>query len=133
MAVRQRVAWAGAEPASTRCPLELPAPAVMERVDRALGLPHALRDLRRREPDQVAQDDHLALILGQVCEGGGQRPAPVLPDLIGLVLGSPHLLGQHRAASPQVVDGRVAGDSEQPSRERNAALLVALDPASEAS
>ena len=49
------------------------AAAVVEAVDRRLGLAHARRDLAGAQADEVAQHDHLALVAGQRRERLGQR------------------------------------------------------------
>ena len=78
-------------------------------------------------PDDVAQHDHGALLLGQ----GGERllhavravDRGVVDARVGLV----DLLGRRRAARAQVVDRRVVGEPHEPGEERDGALVVLDD------
>jgi hypothetical protein len=45
--------------------LERPSATVVKPVDRTLGAAHPFGDLARREADDMAQDNHLALVFGQ--------------------------------------------------------------------
>src|SRR5438552_179889 len=68
-------AWCGLEP--LQFALEGSAAAVVQAVDRAFAAVHAVGDLAGSQSDDVAQEDHLALLVGQ----GGQR----LADGFGVV------------------------------------------------
>src|SRR3954468_20309845 len=64
--------------------LQRTAAAVVQAVDRVLGLAEALGDLAGRVAGHVAQDDDVALDLRELLEGGGQS----LRELAAAVLGT---------------------------------------------
>src|SRR6186997_281600 len=99
----------------------------MEAVNGALAFAQGVRDLYRRQADDVAQYQHLALVLGQVFKRLPQRPTPIEGSLSSPGVGQPHLLGGDRTLRPEMVERRVAGYAEDPSVERNRPLFVLVD------
>ena len=103
------------------------AAAVLQRVDGVLGAAEPLGDLARREADDEAQHDHLALLGGSVVERRAQ-----VARALARRSSSRRLVGARtsshgdRAARAQVVDRGVVGDAQDPGRERHGARLVAL-------
>ena len=87
------------------------------------------------EADDVAQHDHLALVLGQRRERLAQadRASAARRSSVAALLELADLLARDRAALAHVVDGDVAGDPQDPRRERHGALLVLRQRRSSAS
>ena len=87
----------------------------------------AIGDLARSQADHVTQDDDFALLLGQ----RGQRLAHRvhLTDVrIGVRTGLGKGFDRGEApVGPQVIDGDVPGHPQQPSEERDAAIVVLAD------
>ena len=65
-------ATTGAAPSSVSFCLQGAAAAVVKAVHRALGLFQRGGDFHRREAGDVPEDQHLALIFGQLLEGDGE-------------------------------------------------------------
>ena len=117
----------GAASSSTQRGLERAAAAVVEAVDRALGLAEAIRDLARGEPRDVAQHEHLALLLGEPAQRLAQALRALEAGLVVALVARADLLDRDLPAGAHVVEREVARHGGDPGGERHVALLVAVD------
>jgi len=104
-----------------------PATAMVQTMDRTLALPERSGDLSRGESDNVAQDQDLALVLGQELKRHSQISAALEGDLVVAVILPADLLARNGSAGSDVVEGCVACDSQDPGRKGNLPLLVLSD------
>ncbi len=101
---------------------------MLQPVDGAFRATHSLGDLRRGEPDDVAHDHHLALLVGQRVERGVEVAGVVARVLVvAVAVGVEDLFGRGRPPAAQVVQRDVASKPQQPARERHTLILVLED------
>ena len=103
------------------------ATAMVEAVDRALGLAEHRRYLGWRKAFDVSQDEHVSLLLGQPQQRVVEVPAAFGPERATVVNSDANLLARHHATAAVVIEGAVASNSQYPSCERHLPGLVARD------
>src|SRR4051794_23363555 len=113
------VAGAGVHLALDQLRLQGAPAAVMQPVDRGLGPAEPVGDLARREAHDVAQDDDVALLVGQGGQRGAQLAGAVAVGVVGALVGAVDLRGGDRAARAQVVDRGVVGEPQGPAGGRH--------------
>src|SRR5947209_1710715 len=100
--------------------------AVVQAMNGALGAADAVSDLARGQPDDVPEDDHLALLIRErrQCLANNLGPVEIRP---GVRVGIDDVLGRRQPVATKVIDGDVAGEPQQPCEERHPAVVVLDD------
>jgi glucose-1-phosphate thymidylyltransferase len=103
-------------------PLQRPASTMVEAMDRTFAAVHLHRYFAGCESDDVAQQHHRALILGQSVKGSSDAVRPI--QVRGGDLARIEQFAWGRSVSPHMVDCDVARKPQKPREERDAAVVV---------
>src|SRR3954453_14178774 len=104
--------------------LQRVAAAVMQPMYRCLRAAERLGNLTRRHTHDVAQNENLALFRGQRGQRVMETAGAVMRGLVVRGVGAPDYVARDRTALPQMVERDVAGDPQDPGRERYVALVI---------
>jgi hypothetical protein len=105
---------------------------MVQPVDRTFRTARAPGNLQRRETGEVAQHEHLALILGELRERFAQISHPTGTDLVAVAdISRPYVFHGNHALVTEMVDRQVACHPQDPREERDLSLLVFADDANE--
>src|ERR1700733_8378771 len=118
--------------ATDQLSLQRSASTVVQAMDRAFRTAGAGSDLEWREPGEVAQHEHLALIARQFRERLAQVAHPPIAGRVAdAMIGDPYLFHGHQPLTPQVINGDVASHPQYPREERHLSFLVFVDHANQ--
>ena len=88
--------------------------SMVKAVDRALCAPHLLGYLRWGEPDDMAHNHHVALLVWQDGERRVQVSGSIARLFVGVLVGSEDLFGGRGTTPAEVVERDVASETQQP-------------------